>query len=244
MSDLLTVSLPPTLDVPATHAVLASLPKSLRAVSRDGDLTAIDLADEDWPQRLLEATKWGVRGVLLVNPRRMPAALADFEAELTTAPPTVVYSPWALDPTVLAHREQIAHAAASAALVDLLSVVPAGARTLDDVMLDQLALARVTVGEVPIHRSVVFSDFGTSSTRLSVRAPGEEWRLVFADPAYARPTLAYRIDDAGEQLQPTLYETAHRVAWRELHAAVTTGARPAYGMPELAADLELLDGAT
>jgi hypothetical protein len=242
MTDLLTVSLPPTLDVPPTHAVLASLPKSLRGVAGGGDLAAVDGTAGDWPERLAQAVESGVRGVLLANPGKVsPAALTPVAG---TDVPVVVYSPWALDPTVLAHREQIAHAAASAALVDLVSVVPAGARTLDDVVLDQLALARVAVGEVPVDRSVVFSDFGTSSTRLSVRAPGEEWRLVFADPAYARPTLAYRIDDAGEQLQPTLYETAHRVAWRELHAAVTTGARPAYGLPELAADLELLDGAT
>lgn len=240
MSDPLTVSLPPTLDVPATHAALASLPLSFRHVpGGGGDVTAVDGASADWPEQLGRAMDSGFRGLLLANPRRVPSTMV----ALTPDVPVVVDSPWALDPTVLAHRSRIAAAATSAAVVDLVSVVPAGTRAAAEVELDQLALVRVAVGSAPVHRSVVFSDFGSSSTRLSVRGPGEEWRLVFADPAYARPTLAYRIDDAGEQLQPTLYETSRRVAWRELHAAVTAGARPAYGLPELAADLALLEGA-
>lgn len=238
MSEPLTVSLAPTLDVPATRAALASLPQFFRPVPGGrGDVTAVDGTSADWPEQLRQAVESGFRGVLLANPRRVPSTAVALAPDV----PVVVGSPWALDPAVLAHRSRIAEAAASAALIDLVSVVPAGTRSRDDVELDQLALVRVAIGSSsPVCRSIVFSGFGTSSTRLSVRSPGEEWRLVFADPAYARPALAYRIDEAGEQLQPTLYETSSRVAWRELHAAVTTGARPAYGLPELAADLAKL----
>ncbi|GAB3401837.1 hypothetical protein [Flindersiella endophytica] len=260
MTDLLTVKLSPSLDVPATHAVLAGLPKSVRAVAGDADLVALEASSKDWPAELRHVLDSGARGVLLSDVRGVAATgVHDLAAEV----PVVVDTPWALDPTVVEHRERIARAAVGAAVVDLLSVVPGdlGRHGLD-LLLDQLALIRVAVGPVdelrlanfdvggfnavaragavPVYLSTVSSNFGTSRTRLSVRAPGEEWRLEFADPAYARPTLAYRISDTGEELQPTLYETAHRAAWRELHAAVTSGAHPTYSLPELVADLELV----
>lgn len=259
MNDLLTVKLSPSLDVPATHAVLAGLPKSVRAVAGDADVATLEASSVEWPGELRTLLGSGVRGVLLTGVRGVAATGV---RELAAEVPVVVDTPWALDPAVVEHRERIARAAAEAAVVDLVSVTPSdqGRHGLD-ILHDQLALIRVAigpvdelrlanfdvtgfnavarVGAVPVYLSAVSSNFGTSRTRLSVRAPGEEWRLEFGDPAYARPTLAYRIDDAGEQLQPTLYETAHRVAWRELHAAVTSGARPTYGLPELVADLEL-----
>ncbi|MCX5240402.1 hypothetical protein OG824_34850 [Streptomyces prunicolor] len=264
----LAVLLDPALDVPFTHGTLAGLPQWLRRTETGpADVVAVTADTPDWPDRLRAVLTDDAppRAVLLsrvtpANPATVSelAALAD-----KLGIPVVVDSPWALDPTATEHAERLRAAAAGAVVVDTVVVVPTAAgRAPAAVLLDQLALVRLVVGPVsglrvtgldgrghtagahaggvPVQLSSVLSPLGSTQARLSIRSRGEQWQLRFADPNTARPTAALLIDDAGEQLQPTRYETAHRAAWRQLHGAATASTQPSYTLPDLVADLRLL----
>jgi hypothetical protein len=53
--------------------------------------------------------------------------------------------------------------------------------------------------------------------------------------------VAARLDAGRATAAPYRYESPHRAAWLDLHAALTDGTPPVYPLDELAADLELAD---
>ncbi|MCI2423650.1 hypothetical protein MOQ72_40220 [Saccharopolyspora sp. K220] len=255
----LTVHLDDELDAPGTRAELASLPHWLRAGGSTAAVRAVSGNRPNWTERVHAALTRETRAILLSDVTPVdPASVRELAATAEAAGvPVVVASPWALNPATLDAAEQLRAAAPSSALVEAFTahdVAPAKA------LLAQLALLRTTVGDVtslrltrndqhghlgsarladvPVHLSGVRSTAGPD-TRLILRGRGEQWRVHFGDPALARPATVIRIDENGEHLLPTVYETAHRAAWRHTHAA-TEGVTPPYTLHQLADDLSLL----
>ncbi|MEV0382716.1 hypothetical protein [Nonomuraea sp. NPDC050643] len=245
-------------DHPALHAVLASLPKDFRPVVTGGAVLAVAGLDA-----LATALADMPRGILLTSVTRGDAdrvrGLADHAA--AAGIPVVVAAIWALNPALAAAADTLRQDLGQAALIELNATVPPGQ---PDVLLDQLALLRTTLGpaadlellqaddhghiaharlgHVPVHLSAAVSPHATQRrARLSLLGPVVQWRLSLPDPATARPAGVVRTDAHGEQRLPTVYESAARASWRQLHAAAATGgAAPSYGLRDLAEDLHLL----
>ena len=254
----LTVNLDADHDTPAVHAVLASLPRWLRATSDHADIHTVAGHHPDWPARLRAAVTSAPRAVLLTEPVPAAARVVSELAEVARVP-VVIATPWALNPAALHAADRVRAAVSGAALVELFAARDVPPATS---LLAQLSLVRVAAGEismlrvtrlderghaatariagVPAHLTGVRSAAGTD-VRMILRGHAEEWQLRFGDAALARPASVTRIDDAGETLLPTHYETADRAAWRAVHAAALDGADPRYTLHDLAADLTLLD---
>ncbi|MEV7391326.1 hypothetical protein [Streptomyces sp. NPDC091215] len=258
--ELLSVTLDPELDTPHTHAALAGLPEWFSTGA--GEPAAVHaIGGPGWTTRLGTVLGLRPRAVLLGSVAPAPPETVRALAELAdrNGVPVIVDSPWALHPTTAELAPHLRKAAAGAAQIELFTAADTPPLRA---LVDQLALAAVTVGQVTelrLHRlddhghvatarcvgvPVSFSGAGTGSgaheARLVVRGAGEQWRLGFGDPHCARPVAAVRIDDTGEHSHPTHYETAHRAAWGHTHAAAVHGTTPVYGLRELAAQLALL----
>ena len=255
----LTVHLGGELDTPGTRAVLAGLPHWLRARGDNADVRVVSGDRPDWPERVRTALTPETRAVLLtdVTPAE-PAAVREL-AETASAP-VVVHSPWALNPATLDAAEHLRAAAAASAIIEVFTAQDAAPATM---LLAQLALLRTAVGDltdlrlgrldadghlgsarlgdVPVQLTGVRCAAGPEA-RLVLRGADEQWRLRYGDPALARPASVVRIDEHGEHLLPTVYESAHRASWRHTHAAAE-GVTPPYTLHQLADDLSLLPAA-
>ncbi|MFD1538807.1 hypothetical protein [Nonomuraea guangzhouensis] len=175
--------------------------------------------------------------------------------------PVVVAATWALNPAIPAAAGTLRQDLAQTALIELTATLPPG-REAADILLEQLALLRTALGpatnvelhqaddhghtahaqlgHVPVHLAAAISPWGTARARLSLLGPAVQWRVSFPDPATARPADVVRTDAHGEHRLPTRFENPVRASWRALHAAVTAGAAPPYGLHDLADDLRLL----
>ncbi|MGW3418215.1 hypothetical protein [Streptomyces phaeochromogenes] len=176
------------------------------------------------------------------------------------AVPVVIDTPWAVDPATTAEAARIKATAHNSATIEVFTATGTAPASS---LLAQLALLRTTIGEitgvrlsrldthahaataragsVPVLLSGVRSALGTTETRLVLRGAGEQWRLRYGDPRIARPATVLYIDEHGERLLPTVYESAHRAAWRHTHIAAMSGATPPpYTLHDLAADLALV----
>ncbi|MBP8533231.1 hypothetical protein [Streptomyces sp. MK37H] len=255
----LAVVLDKELDTPFTHGTLASLPQWLRA-DDTGTPKVRAVGGPGWPERLRAALASQPRAVLLSGPTPSAPETVRELAELAGSArvPVVVDSPWALHPAVADALPALREAVSQEALVEIFTAVDKSPVTA---LLDQLALIRTLLGAPSALRVTrldehghgalgeygnVFVSFsgarsavGTTDTRLVLRGAGEQWRIGFGDPRIARPADVVRIDDGGEHRLPTLYETAHRAAWRHTHAAAN-GAESPHTLHHLAADLALL----
>ena len=257
----LTVGLDAAHDTPATHAVLASLPRWLRATPDDPDVRTVAGHREDWPERLRSAIASAPRAILLTEPAPTAGHLVSELAVLAEATrvPVVIGTPWALNPAVRSAADRLRAAVSGAALVEVFAARDVAPATS---LLAQLALVRIATFGAAALRVVRLDGRGHAATariggvlaqltgvrttagtdvRMVLRGGSLEWQVSFGDPALARPASVVRIDEAGETLLPTHYETTERAAWRAVHAAAVEGTRPGYTLPDLAADLMLLD---
>ncbi|MBP2328274.1 hypothetical protein JOF56_008659 [Kibdelosporangium banguiense] len=254
----LTVTLDADHDTPAMHAVLASLPQWLRATSDNPDIRTVAGNNPDWPERLRAAITSAPRAVLLTEPAPADAQVVSELADMAQVP-VVIATPWALNPAALSAADRVRAAVSGAALVELFAARDVPPATS---LLAQLGLVRVAAGEISMLHVARLDERGYTATariagvpaqltgvrttagtdvRMILRGLAEEWQLRFGDPALALPASVTRIDDSGETLLPTHYETAQRAAWRAVHAAAVEGVHPRYTLRDLAADLTLLD---
>ncbi len=67
----------------------------------------------------------------------------------------------------------------------------------------------------------------------------QRWRVRIGGDELARPSEIVRFDVAGAHAQPALYESPHRAALFELHAALTDGSPIDYTLAGLADGLDL-----
>jgi hypothetical protein len=224
------------------RAVVASIPDRFRPAVHAGDVTLVDASVAGWVKKLEAAARQGVRGILVA-----PAGAAD-GSDAVRAAGAVARDAGVV---VVVDRGRSADRAwhevapswradaAAAALLD--STASMTDEGLDHVLLEQLALVRAVVGRPDRLSTATLSASayqisGTAGTvRISLSAaPGPDSALAvdligverrrraqFDGLGLAAPARISEFDQAGSRTGPLHYESPHRVAWLELHAALT-----------------------
>jgi hypothetical protein len=241
-------------------AVLSSVPDRFRPTVHAGDVTLVDASVAGWAKKLEAAARQGARGILVAAAGTMDGSDEVRAAAAAAGDAGVV---------VVADRGQSADRAwrdvapswradaATSALLD--STASTTDNRLDHVLLEQLALLRAIVGRPHHLRTATLSASayqitGTAGTvRISLSAaPGpnpalavdligvqRRRRAQFDGLGLATPARISEFDQAGARTEPVRYESPHRVAWLELHAALTdTGVgSPRPDLDDLAEDI-------
>lgn len=230
-------------DIPA---VIASLPVSLRPDRTGAELVGIDGA-AGWVAAALAAVNGGARGLVVIDPvAEDVAALANAAQQKRVA--VVIDRPFAGNPAVQAVREHFATVGGQHALLECTVTAPRGA-DLTRILMDQLALVGALAHQLASARALdwtprryAVAGLTADSRRVRlvgictdarpptavVRQLGEDGsvRLNLPNPDTARPGHATVTTPDGAKLLPTLFETAHRVAWRRLVRLVHAGGQP------------------
>lgn len=235
---------------PSMAATLASLPLSFAAATELAELVVVD-GGEGWSERIAAAGP--VRAAIVVEPR----ATGD-----PGGVPIVIDRSLAGNPVMPAIAARLADIDTAALLeVRISAGVDAELR---DILTEAIALSRAVTGSAlaelrsldrghrgatlrgrdasgrPVLLSVTLSDSVVPSAR--VRAIAQERSLDAHLPARgaARPARLTVSGPEGAMLLPTLYETAHRAAWRRT-LRVLRGEEPGDQADDIRADLELVD---
>lgn len=222
-------------------AVLASLPRSFERAP-GGDVLAL-CGEGNWPERALAAIESGVRAILVTEPSPTSTSRVDVLVEAATARgvPLRLARQWADDPAVgpfsaalradtgspvlvdlhAAVAEDTTHHEALTAQLDLLSEVFGVRVAIDSISASPHGYGAVgTLGDETALAPLVLSAVRSraASPMMSLRRLTERGRerLELFGAWSARPGTARVGNDEGELLLPTVYETGHRAAWREL----------------------------
>ena len=239
----------------AIAPVVASLPVSLTNAGTDtpaSELVAVDGA-LGWPQRTRDALGNGTQGLMLIQPCPVTAD----EVPQTPSVPVVVDYRFAGNPAVLTFAGHFDGWPVEA-LVEVSSLV-SDQGDLHRHLLDQLATARrlglpltdlqplawgpsgyylrgSTGLGVPVLLSAHVTSAAPACLRVRGLAPDLAIELSVPDPSTARPAVLVTTTSGGALTEPTVWESAHRAAWRRLHAAAV-GALPVTDLDDLRADL-------
>lgn len=257
MSRRLSVVASPDADAAGAVAqVIASLPVSLRPGTGVADLVAV--SGPDWAQDAAAAAASGVSGIMIVNPSPDPSVVD--AGGLDIAVPVVVDSTWSHNPAVAAAAPHFAALNEPAAFE---SRVDAPLRSdLEQVLLAQLALVRAAVdavGSLTVDRwneqgydiratlaggpsialAAVLTNGLPASATLRALTRHNAVRLHLPDPATATCGTVTVSGPDGATTLPTLWETPHRSAWRELHRRVDAGESTSE-LDDLVADIATL----
>lgn len=228
----------------AIAQVIASLPVSLTRSPERGELVGID-GSAAWPSAAESAIDAGALGVLIVRP--VPADTTSLIAKVKRrGVPVVIDALWTHNPAVATSVEPFAELADDRCLLEA-RVYSAVGSEWQRVLLDQLSLIRAAVSpvrslEVIRRDRTGYSASATLATggRASLTAIGTDAvpssatlrivnrqsvvRLSVPDPATAVPGRVVVTSPAGSTELESLWETAHRAAWRRLVGLVRDGA--------------------
>lgn len=239
--------------------VISSLPVSFAHAIEGADVAYVD-GSAGWPARVAEAAESGARGIIVGNPTADAPDLIE-ELARSIVVPVVLSEGWAGNPTVDGVASLWASSISSATVVES-STTLVRSSGLDEALFRQLRVLRA-LGFDGVHLSegavtssayswvgharsgaqvVLFgvrSSLGAEGLQVDVAGPVDSVRLTLAPPLSARPGLARRVTVEGGELLPTIYETAHRAAFRHLHEQVVA-ARPRDELLLFAADVRHL----
>jgi len=245
-------------DTDATGAVaqvIASLPISLRPGTGVADLAAV--SGPQWVADAAAAASAGVSGIMIVNPS--PADVAALEI----AVPVVVDTTWSHNPAVAAAAPHFAALTESDEPVTFESRVDAPVGSdLERVLLAQLALVRAAIdavatlavdrwnergydiratlsGGASIALAAVLTGGLPVSASLGALTRHNAVRMHLPDPATAVCGTVTVSGADGATVLPTLWETPHRAAWRQLHNLVNDGETTSE-LDDLVADIATL----
>lgn len=259
MSRQLSVVASPEADAAGAVAqVIASLPVSLRPGTGIADLAAVSGAR--WAEDAAAAAAGGVAGIMIVNPAPTDASGPDADTSGIRVP-VVVDSTWSHNPTVDAAAPHIAALSADATAYESRVDAPVGS-DLERVLLAQLALVRAAAGAVAsltidrwnergydirakldgggsIALAAVLTGGLPASATLRALTAHNAVSLHLPDPATARCGTVTVSGPDGATVLPTLWETPHRAAWRELHRRVAAGESTS-DLDDLVADIATL----
>lgn len=235
--------------LPATFGPAAAEPDGLAG---HADVAVIDGA-AGWTASAARAIRAGARGVMVVNPVPEPAHELVTVADGAAAA-VVLDLRWASSPALISNsgepdaRQAVRSALGTAAMLDSVATAAPGSdprRLLGEHLAALLAVSGPVDGVVLLRsdaagytgsgrlangapfafEGVLTAAFSarvdirlyTADGGVSIRVPGPE----AAWPAEVRVTGPH-----GEVLLPTLYESAHRAAWRRLKYHLSAGTRP------------------
>jgi hypothetical protein len=224
--------------------VIASLPVSLHPASRAPDLVAIDGGTAGWPDEAERQIGTGVRGIMVINPVAADVTALK-EKSSAAAVPVVIDSTWTYNPAVATGKGHFAAHNDTDSLLEARVNLPAGT-DLDQALLAQLGLIRETTGQVTslmfarkdrhgydalatlasggrASLTAIFSDSVPPSAVLRIIKPRTAVELTLPGPATAAPGKVVVSGPKGATLLTTLYETAHRAAWRNLYRLAQSG---------------------
>ena len=261
MSRQLSVVASPEADAAGAVAqVIASLPVSLRPGTGAADLAAVSGAN--WAQDASAAAAGGAAGIMIVNPAATDAGRLDADMSGIEVP-VVVDSTWSHNPAVAAAAPHFAALRERGEPAAFESRVDVPVRSdLEQVLLAQLALVRAAVepvasltvdrwneqgydiratlaGGASIALAAVLTNGLPTSASLRALSRHNAVRLHLPDPATATCGTVTVSGPDGATVLPTLWETPHRSAWRELHRRVTDGESTSE-LDELVADIATL----
>jgi hypothetical protein len=224
------------------RAVLSSIPNRFRPAEHAGDVALVDASVAGWVKKLEAAARQGVRGILVAAAGAADGSDAVRAAGAVARDAGVVVVVDRCRPADRGWREVApswrADTAAAALLDSTASVTD---EELDHVLLEQLALVRAVVGRPDRLSTATLSAsaFQISGTAGPVRislsaAPGPDSALAvdligverrrrarFDGLGLASPARISEFDQDGARTGPLHYESPHRLAWLELHAALT-----------------------
>jgi hypothetical protein len=246
MTPQMTVAGTPQADAAGDVAqVIASLPVSLHPASGGtADLVAVDGGTPAWPKEAEHRIDAGARGIMVINPVAADVTALQ-EKSAAAAVPVVIDATWTYNPAVASAKAHFAAHTDANSLLEARVNLPAGT-DLEHALLAQLALVRETTDQVisltfarrdrhgydalallatggRAALTAIFTDSMPVSATLRIIKPRTAVELTLPGPATAAPGQAVVSGPEGATLLTTLYETAHRAAWRHLHRLVQTG---------------------
>lgn len=238
--------------LPASFGPAPSGLVSAATTSQAADVAVI-AGESGWTAEASRAIEAGARGVMVANPApeetRRLAAAAD-----AAGAAVVLDHRWASNPALISAngepdaREALRSALGTAAMLDSMAVSAPGTdlnRFLGQHLAALLALAGALDG-VRLLRSdstgyTLSGDlaggapFTAQGVLTAARPAGVDIRLYtkdggvsvdVPDPGAAWPATVRATGPQGEVLLPTLFESAHRAAWRRLKGHLDNGTRP------------------
>ena len=244
-------------------AVLASLPVSLRPAARQpGDLVAVS-GTHGWATRAVAAITQGASGLMVVNPV-IDVVDELIEVAAAHATPVVIDRPFSSNPAIDQAPSWPARSADPYAVVES-AITTSVATDLVRLALDQLSLIRRVATAVHSADPIVWDGSGyvlqgrltdgrrTILTATITRAVDRSaWlrilggtgavELTVPDPATARAAHVTITTPHGATLLPTLFETAHRSAWRRLYRMASEASGRSSELEDLRADMKIAAG--
>ena len=244
MTSQLTVTSSPAADAAGDVAqVIASLPVSLHPATGEADLVGI-AGEGGWVAAATDAIASGARGVMIVDPSAADVTELVEQAEAARVP-VVIDATWSHNPAVANSAAAFAEHHDADSLVESRVNVPLDS-DIERVLLNQLSLIRTAVGPIesvtfPRKNSrgydalaslvggasasltAILSNSVQQSATVRILKPTTSVELELSDPASAAPGHAVVSGPEGATLLTTQWETAHRAAWRRLHALANDG---------------------
>ncbi|MBT2565000.1 hypothetical protein J7I84_00555 [Arthrobacter sp. ISL-85] len=254
MSAYTVTATPQAEEAGAVALAVASLPATFgpAAEGREADVAVI-AGEAGWTTEAARAVETGSRGILVVDP--VPETTTQLAAAAEAAQAVVVLDlHWASNPALVGEsgdpdaRDAVRSALGTSSLMDSVATASPGtdpqrllARHLAAVLAVSGQLHGVSVlrsgatGYTATGRLANGAPFTAQGVLTTARPAGVDIRLYTADggvavqvpdpdaawPAEVRVTGAH-----GELLLPTLYESAHRCAWRRLKDHLGAGTQP------------------
>jgi hypothetical protein len=247
-----------TADSPWGAQVVSTLPMSFSPTTRDADVRVVD-GGPGWTKRAAEAAT-GARAIVVVDPIGGDAGAVRSLDD--TGVPVVLAEAWAGSPAVLNAVTAWAEAISEAMTIDVHILAKPSASTAELLLRAFRVLRRLGqpvstiesllspsgglagLGRAENGASIVL--FGAWSAidelHVDVLEPGSSTQLVLYPPENARPSESIHATAQGAVRLPTVYETAHREAFRVAHRLASRGKR-SNALKGFAADLELVDTA-
>lgn len=264
MTEQLTVLSSPEADSSGgVPQVVASLPVSLHPADGGTPALVAIAGTRGWTEKALESLSSGARGLMVIGPSIADVTALRDRAEASSVP-VVLDTEWAHNPAVDAAAPHFAAHHDENSLLEARVNAAAGA-DLDQVLLAQLALIRAAVEPVvsltyarrnrhgydalahlasgaQASLTAVLTDALPTSAALRLIKPQHAVALALPGPATAAPGRVTVSGPEGATLLPTKWETAHRAAWRRLHALAQAG-QASGDLGNFAADAALVAGA-
>lgn len=245
MTQQLTVTSSPEADAAGAVAqVVASLPVSLHP-SDDGGAALVAIAGTSgWTERALDSISSGARGLMVISPSAADVTALKERSEALGVP-VVIDTEWAHNPAVSSAAPHFAAHNDENSLLEARVNAPAGA-DLDQVLLAQLALIRAAADPVVsltyarrnehgydalaqlasgarATLAAILTDAIPASASLRIIKPLHAVALALPASGTAAPGKVTVSGPEGVTLLPTLWESAHRAAWRRLHDLAEAG---------------------
>ncbi|MDJ0457472.1 hypothetical protein PUN71_009695 [Arthrobacter sp. NQ7] len=247
---------PAAVEAGAVTQTLASLPATFQPAGEDqaGTADVLVLAGgAGWTTEAAAAVAAGTRGVVVVNP--VPEDTTELAAAAHAAGTAVVLDlRWASNPALVAGSGQpdargaVRSALGTAALLDSVAASAPGTESKELLAAHLAALLAVsgqldgvrvirsdTTGYTVCGRLANGAPFTAQGVFTAARPAGVDIRLYTADggvavqvpdPDAAWPATVRVTGAHGELMLPTLYESAHRSAWRRLKDHLGAGTLP------------------